>query len=131
MCDTVRMCIEPLSRGPIWQEMPAGFSLGDVEVRLVAPTERLLRDDLMDTHHYLGFRRFAGRGVRYAATWKGRWLALAGCQGGAFKCRPRDLWIGWKPAQHFDRLGMIVNNTRFLVLAAPGVFPNLASFLPG
>ncbi len=128
MCDTVRMCIKPLSREPIWQEIPAGFHLADVEVRLVDPSERLLWDDLMDTHHYLGFRRFAGRGLRYAATWKGRWLALAGWQGGAFKCRPRDLWIGWKPAQHFDRLGMIVNNTRFLVLAAPGVFPNLASF---
>ena len=80
-CDAVRMCIKALSREPIWQEMPAGFHLADVEVRLVEPTERLLWDDLMDTHHYLGFRRFAGRGLRYAATWQGRWLALAGWQG--------------------------------------------------
>ena len=113
---------------PVYGEAPEGFSLSEVEVRLARPEERPLWDALMDEHHYLGFRRLAGRGVRYVATFRGKWLGLAAWQNGAFKCRPRDRWIGWKPEQQFQRLELIANNTRFLVLGAPGTFPNLASF---
>ncbi len=113
---------------PVCAEAPEGFRLADVEVRLATPLERPLWDALMDGRHYLGFHRFAGRGLRYVAAWRGRWLALAGWQGGAFKCAPRDRWIGWKPAQQFGRLEQIANNTRFLVMAEPGALPNLASF---
>ena len=35
--------------------------------------------------HHLGFKQFAGRGLRYVAEWDGRWVALVGWQGGAFK----------------------------------------------
>ena len=113
---------------PVRREPPRGFSLSEVEVRLAKPEERPLWDALMDEHHYLGFRRLAARGLRYVAVWRGRWLGLAAWQNGAFKCRPRDRWCGWKPEQQFRRLGLIANNTRFLVLSEPGVFPNLASF---
>ena len=82
----------------------------------------------MDEHRYLGFRRLAGRGLRYVATFMGHWLGLAAWQNGAFKYAPRDRRTGWKPEQQFGRLELIANNTRFLVLGAPGVFPNLASF---
>ena len=81
----------------------------------------------MDQHHYLGFKRFAGRGVRYVFDWRGQWVGLAGWQSGAFKCRPRDQWIGWKRELQFTRMHLIANNTRFLILGAPGCFPNLAS----
>ena len=113
---------------PVYGEAPEGFSLSEVEVRLMKPEERPLWDALMDEHHYLGFRRLAGRGLRYVATFRGRWLGLAAWQNGAFKCRPRDRWTGWKPEQQFRRLELIANNTRFLMLAEPGTFPNLASF---
>ena len=62
------------------------------------------------------------------AEWRGRWLALAGWQGGAYKCRPRDRWVGWGLERQFERLGLVANNTRLLVMAAPGALPNLASF---
>ena len=81
----------------------------------------------MDQHHYLGFKRFAGHGVRYVFDWRGQWVGLAGWQSGAFKCRPRDQWIGWKRELQFTRMHLIANNTRFLILGAPGCFPNLAS----
>ena len=113
---------------PVCRTIPGGFRLADVEIHLAKSAERHLWDTLMDRHHYLGFRQFAARGMRYVATWKGRWLALAGWQGGAFKCGPRDRWIGWRPEQQFKRLDLIANNTRFLVLADPGALPNLASF---
>lgn len=116
-----------MGRHPMWEEAPRGFRASDVGVRLAAPSERPLWDALMDGRHYLGFRRFAGRGLRYVAEWEGRWLALAGWQGGAFKCGVRDRWIGWRAAQQFGRLDLIANNTRFLVMGAPGALPHLAS----
>ena len=106
---------------------PAGFSLDEVVVRLVRADERIKWDVLMDQHHYLGFKRFAGRGLRYVAEWRGRWIALAGWQAAALKCAPRDRWIGWRGKKMFKRLHLIANNTRFLVLGERGVFANLGS----
>ena len=57
-----------------------------------------------DQHHYLGFKQFAGRGLRYVAEYDGRWVALVGWQGGAFKCGPRDRWLGWHLGVQFRRL---------------------------
>ncbi|MCY4350372.1 MAG: DUF4338 domain-containing protein [Thiotrichales bacterium] len=108
-------------------ETPAGFDLADVRVRLAHPGERARFDALMDRHHYLGFYRPVASGLRYIAEWRGKWVALAAWQGGAFKCQPRDMWIGWHPDQRHRRLDLIANNTRFLVLSGAGVFPNLAS----
>ena len=104
------------------------FSLEEVEVRLARPDERVKWDALVRENHYLEFKRFAGRGLRYVVAWRDRWLALAGWQTGAFKCRPRDRWIGWDPASQFRRLHLIANNTRFVLLAKQSMCRNLASF---
>ena len=106
------------------QVLPEGFSLSEVVVRLARADERVRWDALMDRHHYLGFKRFAGRGLRYLAEWRGQWLALAGWQTGAFMCAPRDRWIGWRRQEMFPRLHLIANNTRFLVLSNSGVVRN-------
>ena len=52
-------------RSDIFPGTPDGFHLRDVSVRLARPDERIRWDRLMDQHHYLGFKRFAGRGQRY------------------------------------------------------------------
>ncbi len=75
---------------PLAQTTPAGYVLDEVVVRRARADERVKWDALMDQHHYLGFKRFAGRGLRYVAEWRGQWLALAGWQCGALKCRARD-----------------------------------------
>ena len=112
----------------IFLSSPDGFHLRDVSVRLVRPDERTHSDALMDQHHHLGFKRFAGRGLRYVFEWHGQWVGLASWQSGAFTCRPRDRWIGWKQKLQFARQHLIANNTRFLILGAPDCFPNLGSF---
>ena len=114
-------------RSDIVPGSPDGFHLRDVSVRLARLDEHTRCDALMNQHHYLGFKRFAGRGVRYVFEWRGQWVGLAGWQSGAFKCRPRDRWIGWKQKLQFIRLHLIANNARFLIPGAPGCFPNLAS----
>ena len=101
--------------------------VGEVAVRLVRADERRRWDALMDAHHYLGFRQFAGRGVRHVAEWRGHWLALLGWQSGAFKCAPRDRWLGWHRSVQFRRLHLIGNNTRFLVLPEASGIACLAS----
>ena len=101
--------------------------VGEVEVRPVRADERRRWDDLVREHHYLGFRQFAGRGLRHVAEWRGHWLALVGWQSGAFKCAPRDRWLGWHASVQFRRLHLIANNTRFLVLPAASGIGNLAS----
>jgi hypothetical protein len=97
-----------------------------VEVRLVASTERSLWNRLMKQHHYLGFQSLVGQSLRYVAVHEGRWLALVGWSSAALKCRTRDQWIGWTEALKLQRLPLVANNSRFLIL--PGVrIPNLAS----
>ena len=85
----------------------------------------------MARHHYLGFRQFAGRGLRHVAVWCGHWLALLGWQSGAFKCAPRDRWLGWHRSVQFRRLHLIGNNTRFLILPEAAGIANLASRVLG
>ena len=105
--------------------------VGEVEVRLARCDERRRWDALMDRHHYLGFRQFAGRGLRHVAVWCGWWLALLGWQSGAFKCAPRDRWLGWHRSVQFRRLHLIGNNTRFLILPEALGIANLASRVLG
>ena len=59
--------------------------------------------------------------------WRERWLALAGWQS-AFKSRHRDGWVGWSGELRYRRLYLIANNTRFVILSRPGVFPHLGSW---
>jgi len=97
-----------------------------VEVRLVTASERSLWNSLMKQHHYLGFHSLIGQSLRYVAVCQDRWLALLGWGAAALKCKVRDQWIGWTPALKLQRLPLVANNCRFLIL--PGVrVPNLAS----
>lgn len=97
-----------------------------VEVRLVTASERSVWNGLMKRHHYLGFHSLIGQSLRYVAVYRDRWLALLGWGAAALKCKARDQWIGWTEALKLQRLALVANNCRFLIL--PGVnVPNLAS----
>ena len=67
---------------------------------------------------------------RHVATLGSTWLALIGCQPGAFKLAARDRWIGWSAQQQFRRLHLIANNARFVILT-PHRVANLASRVLG
>lgn len=83
-------------------------------------------DALVDQYHYLGLRSLFGRTLRYVAVADERWLALLGWQAAALKCTARDAWIGWPRVLHHQRLHLLVNNARFLILPDAHL-PNLAS----
>ena len=100
-------------------------ALSEVRVDIVAPHEEARFRELMQTHHYLGALPGMGETVRYVAHHRGQWLALVVFSAPALKCAARDRWIGWDYAVQFDRLHLLTNNSRFLLL--PGAARNLGS----
>lgn len=101
-------------------------SLYSLNVRPIESSERTEWDELMSNQHYLGFKSLVGESIRYIAELRGRWVALLGWSSAALKCHPRDAWIGWPQVIQWQRLHLIANNSRFLVLTGIHI-PNLAS----
>lgn len=88
----------------------------DIQVRPIFGFERDRWDALIRRHHYLGLKSMVGKTMRYVAVFEDCWLALLGWQAAALKSKPRDQWIGWPPVIQYQRLHLIANNTRFLIL---------------
>jgi len=109
-------------------ELP--FRLRDVRVRLIRPEERPRWEGLMRAHHYLGPCAPVGNVLRYVAYVGDQWLTLLSWQSAALKCAARDQWIGWPRVLQFQRLHLIANNSRFLVLP-DARRPHLASRVLG
>ena len=85
----------------------------------------------MAEFHYLGYRGTVGENIQYAVTdAAGRLLACLLFGAPAWKCKSRDEFIGWSPAERQQRLHCITNNTRFLILPFVRV-PHLASWILG
>ena len=59
---------------PAGSDLILPSSVKDVTVRLARPDERRRWDATMAERHPLGFRGFAGRGLRYIAEYEGCWL---------------------------------------------------------
>jgi hypothetical protein len=107
-------------------EGPSAFKADELTVRVIEPGELARWQAVMQAHHYLGFRRLVGERLYQIAEYRGRWVALIGWAAAAYRCRARDLWIGWTPDQRRRRLRYVANNVRFLIL--PDVqWPNLGS----
>jgi hypothetical protein len=104
------------------------LNLCEIILRPVAAAEEASFQALLQAHHYLGSLPKIGHTLWYVASWHGQWLALLSFCAPAWKCAARDRWIGWDFRHQYDRLHLIANNARFLIL--PGHhYPNLASRL--
>ena len=101
--------------------------LDHLQVRVVTlPKDKKRCDELIVEHHYLKDATLVGEQLRYVATYKGQWLALATWSGAAFHLKDRDEFIGWDVEQCRRRRPLLANNSRLLVL--PGChYPNLIS----
>jgi hypothetical protein len=71
---------------------------------------------LIQSHHYLGALPKIGNSLWYIATWEDEWPVLLSFSTAALKCGARDCWIGWDFHHQYNRLNLIVNNSRFLIL---------------
>jgi len=77
-------------------------------------------------HHYLGALPKIGETIWYVAAWREQWVALSSFSAAALKCAARDNWVGWDFRLKYQRLKLVTNNSRFLILPQWHV-PNLAS----
>ncbi len=80
-----------------------------------SPHEKLW-DYLVNTYHYLGNSSIVGAYLKYIAYMDGRPVACLGWGGAAWKVACRDTIIGWDAHTRKQRLYMVVNNVRFLIL---------------
>jgi hypothetical protein len=80
----------------------------------------------MQAHHYLGALAKISETLWYVATLADQWVGLLSFSAPALKCSARDRWIGWDFRHQYDRLKLLTNNSRFLILP-DWHFPNLAS----
>jgi len=81
--------------------------------------------------HYLGFGGVVGQNVQYLVRdGRHRPLACAVFGAAAWKCQDRDRFIGWSAEQRQSNLGLIANNSRFLILPWVKV-PHLGSWILG
>ncbi len=85
------------------------MNLSKVLVRRVGPLEEQRFQQLMQEHHYLGALPKISETLWYIASFDDQWVA-------PFGSSQRDQWIGWSFRHQFDRLKLVTNNSRFLIL---------------
>jgi len=100
--------------------------LARVRVRVIAEGELGRWNAVVEDKHYLS-SRLAGANLRYVAELDGEWVGLLSFGQASYHLRHREAFIGWTDVQRGRRLGLIAQNTRFVLLHEPGEFPNLAS----
>lgn len=99
---------------------------GPLVVRPIVPPEAAAWRAAMARYHYLGCPVLVGESIRYTALVGDTVVAWLGWAGAALHNPPRDRYLGWTLARRRQRLPLLVNNVRFLIL--PGMrVPHLAS----
>lgn len=103
-----------------------------------SPQDSRLWNEAVNRFHYLGYKRLPGAQLRYLITAEVGLLGVIGFGASAWKVAPRDRWIGWTQTQRKDRLHLIVNNARFLLLPwvrsknlASKILSRVVRLLPG
>jgi hypothetical protein len=101
-------------------------SLSNLQLRPIKNEEAGQFKALLAEHHYLGTSPKISETLWYIATCGDQWAALLTFSAAALKSAVRDQWIGWDYRHRYDRLKLLANNSRFLIL--PGWnLPNLGS----
>jgi hypothetical protein len=100
---------------------------GSVQARVAQRSEWGWFDGLLADRHYLGAGRAVGDYLRQVIEVEGRAVALLVWGPACYALKDRDQRIGWSTIQRLERLKLVVQNRRFLLLSDKGQSPNLAS----
>jgi hypothetical protein len=98
-----------------------------IVVRVASDQDAPWFDGLLSDHHYLGAGRPVGDYLRQVVEQDGQAVALLVWGPACYALKDRDLWISWSATQRLERLKLVVQNRRFLLLNPKGESPNLAS----
>jgi len=98
-----------------------------VSVRVALDTEAGWFDGLLANKHYLGAGQPVGDYLRQVVEVDGKAVGLLVWGPACYALKDRDKWIGWSKVHRLERLKLIVQNRRFLLLSNKGQSPNLAS----
>ena len=122
-----RRRVQPASKSS--PEMDVEFLLGptpgwtgcasanaDLKLRPILEGERVGFHAYMQRYHYLGDSPLVGKSLRYAAWLDGELVALLSWSGATKHNASRDRYIGWDDACRRERLHLVINNARFLIL---------------
>jgi len=101
--------------------------LPSIKVRVPGENELEWFDRLLADKHYLGAGRPVGDYLRQVVEVDGAVVALLVWGPACYALKDRDRWISWSANQRLERLKLIVQNRRFLLLGGKGESPNLAS----
>lgn len=127
--------VDPATELDLFREEPIDCRLAEL-----LPLRVLLAEDacqrrvfsrLLQAHHYLGYYRPVGENLPYLI--ESQTEQLLGCAlfgAAAWRCTPRDRFIGWSDEERENRLQSIANNMRLLLVPSVRV-PQLASHLLG
>lgn len=105
----------------------AGGEEGVLTVRVATEDQWEWFDAQLEQHHSLKAARSVGDHLRQIVEREGRPIALLVWGPACYALKDRDLWIGWSAVQRIERLKLVVQNRRFLLLHQKGQFPNRAS----
>ncbi len=100
---------------------------GPITVRLANAEQAEWFNAQLGQHHYLGAGRSVGDYLRQIVEIDQQPVALLAWGPACYALKDRDLWISWSAPQRIERLKLIVQNRRFLLLMDKGQAPNLAS----
>ena len=102
--------------------------LEGLQIELVLePGQRDRWNQLVVEQHYLHNATLVGEQLRYVVSYQQQWLALLGWSAPAWHLRLREAWVGWAEPQRGGRLHLMAQNSRFVILAERGRFPNLGT----
>jgi hypothetical protein len=104
---------------PLFNNHPQEGSVShgaDLKTQLVQTGDDYLWGYLLDHYHYLGRPKLVGEHLRYLVYLDGQVVACQAWASAAFKVKSRDEYIGWDPETRKQRLHLVANNVRFLIL---------------
>jgi hypothetical protein len=102
-----------------------------LRVRIAGEAEHAWFDAQLGQHHYLGAGRPVGDYLRQIVEVDAQPVGLLVWGPACYALKDRDLWISWSACQRVERLKLIVQNRRFLLLTPKAEAPNLASQVMG
>lgn len=99
-----------------WREIRGDLTdLGPLEVRPVAPEERLGWRLFVGRYHYLGCQTIVGEHLLYVALLDGEVVALLAWASAALHAPLREQYVGWDEETKRQQLHLVANNVRFLI----------------